>query len=92
MNNSKWLKIVKTVMVFFISKEIVVKHVIDWRVNDNLLNKYKAICPYLYKSKSPANQFMYNQVFFKSVVDEASDNAKKKLYKLNPHKYWQMKP
>lgn len=92
MKNSKWLKVVKSVMVFLISTEIVVKHVINWRVNDNLLNKYKNIYPYLYKSKSMANQFMYNQVFFESVVDEASEKSKKMLYKINPHKYWQMKP
>lgn len=92
MKNNLWLACVKNVLVFMITVEIVFKHIINWQVDDKLLSKYKNVMPYLYYSKSEANKFMYNHVFLKDVVDSASEKAKGLLYKLNPHKYWNMKP
>ena len=92
MKNIQYLKILKNVFISLIFCEIVIKHLINWKVDDQLLKKYKSIYPYLYKSKSLANNFVYNQVFFTEVVERASSKSKKVLYKINPHKYWQMKP
>lgn len=92
MKKSNWVKFLKIVFVLILSCEIVIKHLIDWKVNDQLLNKYKLIFPYLYKSKSWARSIVYQQTFFHEVVEASSEKSKKLLYKINPHKYWQMKP